>query len=217
MPIGADAVDVVDLADETPFDDPFAEAAAGVTLQALFLIDAGAARGERLVDWIWIRRRRQRPDPVAHALERRVVDRDGRHARAERRAQVPFVDRVVVAVPVQVHPLARLLIPERREIRRADDFIGRQPIEAPVELDRLVRIERVDAAAPPLRHAVLEDRRDAVPERKRLHLHPIDEPAEANERPLEERRRIAHLLHVPEDRLGCRPVVERAVEHELHE
>ena len=146
-----------------------------------------------------------------------MVDRDGRHARAERRAQVPFVDRVVVAVPVQVHPLARLLIPERREIRRADDFIRRQPIEAPVELDRLVRIERVDAAAPPLRHPVFEDRRDAVPERERLELHPIDEPAEANERPLEERRRIAHLLHVPEDRLGCRPVVERAVEHELHE
>src|SRR5437763_16126489 len=134
MPIGADAVDVVDLADETPFDDPFAEAAAAVTLQAMFLIDAGAARGERLVDWLRILRRRQRPDPVAHALERRVVDRDGRHARAERRAQVPFVDRVVVAVPVQVHPLAWLLIPDRREIRRADDFTRRQPIEAPVEL-----------------------------------------------------------------------------------
>src|SRR5438094_8399067 len=109
MPIRADAVDVVDLADETPFDDPFAEAAAAVTLQAMFLIDAGAARGERLVDWIRILRRRQRPDPVAHALERRVVDRDGRHARAERRAPVAFADRVRVPRPVSVQSHSWLL------------------------------------------------------------------------------------------------------------
>ena len=181
------------------------------------LIDGGAARGERSVDRVRIRRRRQRPDPVADALDRRVIDRHRRHARAERRAQVALVDRVVVAVPVQVHALARRLIPERRIVRRADQLGRRQLVEVPVELNRLVGIERVDAAAAPARH---DDRtesarcgcadRASAPSADRSARRACSSRSNSGRARPSSANRPRHVLR-------RHPVVERAVEHELHE
>jgi hypothetical protein len=112
-------------------------------------------------------------------------------------------------------PFARLLIPERREISGTDSFGRRQPIERPIELDCLVRIERVDASAAPPRHVVAEDRRDAIAQVERLHLQAIDD-SESEQRPLHERGSI-RLRQAPADVLGRHAIVERAVEYELDE
>ena len=114
-------------------------------------------------------------------------------------------------------------IPSRGAWFQSDGIVGgadqlgvRQLIERPVELNRLVRVERVDAPAAPARHAAVEHRRDAVAQRERLNLQAIDQP-EPQQHPLEERRRCPAASRVPQDGLGRRAVVERAVEHELDE
>ena len=182
----------------------------------MLLVHDGAARRERFVDRVRILRRRQRPDPIADALQRGMIDGDRGDAGAERGAQVALVDRVVVAVPVQVHPLARLLIPQRGKVGCADQLFPRKILEPPVELNRFVRIERVDASAAPRREGRVENRRDAVSERERLDLETIDQP-EPKQQTLEERGPVALVARASPHALGRRAIVERAVEDELHE
>ena len=192
------------------------ELVAAVALEAMLLVERDSPRRGDLVDRIRIFRRRQRPDPVAHALDRRMVDGDGRHARAERGAQVALVHRRVVAVPVQVHALARLLVPQRRIVRGADKLRLRQPVERPVELDGLVGIEGVHPSTAPLRHVGRQAWRHAVAERERRDLQPIHQP-EPHEQAFEQRLPLPHRRHPAADVFPRRPVVERAVEHESHE
>ena len=161
--IRADFPDRLDQAHPGTGGDAVAEPMVRVALCAVLLVERRTARGDCLVDGVGIFRRRQRPDPVAHALQAVVIDGDRRHAGAECGTQVALVHRIVVAVPMQVHAFARLLIPQRRKIRCADQLVGRQLPQVPVELHGLVWVEGVDAAPSPPRHAVGQDWRDAVP------------------------------------------------------
>ena len=216
--IGANAIDVFDETDARRLGsaNAVAEPLVGVAHDAVLPIERGAAGGARAVDRVRIRRRRQRPDPVAHALDAGVIDRHRRHTRAERGAQVALVHGIVVAVPMQVHPFARLLIPQRREVGGANQLVVRQPIELPVELNGLVRIEGVDAPAAPARHPVAENRRDAVAQLKRLQLQTVDQP-EPQQRALEQGDGDVVLLETSAHGVGGHAVVERTLEHELDE
>ena len=187
-----------------------------MALETVLLVERRPAGRDGLVDRIGIRRRRQRPDPVADALDRRVIDGDGRDARAKRRAQIAFVHRRVVAVPVQVHALARRLVPQRGVIRRANQLRTRQLVERPVELDGLVGVEGVHAAAAPARHVFGEAGRHAVAERQRRDLQSIHQP-EPHQEPFEQRHALPHRRNPPAHVLTRRPVVQRAVEDEADE
>ena len=216
MRIRADRVDVLDHADTGSFANAVSEPAVGVAVHAVLFVESAPARRERLVDGIRVSGRRERPDPVAHAFQPGMIDGDRCHAGAEGRAEVALVHRVVVAVPVKVHAFARRLVPQRRIVGCADQFRGRQPIEPPVELNRLVRVERVDSPAPPPRNAVLQHRGDAVAKVERLQLQPIHQP-ESHQDPFEQREASTRFAKAAGDALRGRAVVERAREDELDE
>jgi hypothetical protein len=112
--------------------------------------------------------------------------------------------------------LARLLVPQRRIVRGADKLGTRKPVERPVELNRLVGIERVHAATSPARHVVRQDGRHAIAQLERLSLQAIDQP-ELHQHPLEQRHAPAHGREAAADVGTGRPVVERAIEHETHQ
>src|SRR5688572_9395477 len=116
---------------------------------------------------------------------------------------------------MQVHALARLLVPDRRIVRRTNQLAPGNFAEIPVELDRLVRVERVDASTAPLWQGVGPGGCDAIPEVEDGVLQTADVP-EVEESALEERRSI--LRRQPaSDRGGGQTIVERALEHELDE
>src|SRR6186713_1475983 len=110
--IGANVTRPDDLPQATASLDSVSKTVIAVTLEARLLIDRRPSCNECLVHGIRVWRGRQRPDPVAHALQARVVDRRRCDPRAESRTQIALVDRVVVTVPVELHAFARLLIPE---------------------------------------------------------------------------------------------------------
>ena len=83
-----------------------------------------------------------------------MVHRHRRHSGAQRSAQISLVDGGVVPVPVQMHALARLLVPKRRKIGRADQFVVWKLVQRPVELNRFVRIECIHAAPAPGRQKI---------------------------------------------------------------
>ena len=115
-------------------------------------------------------------------------------------AQVALVHRVVVAVPVQLHALARRLVPQRREVGGANQLRRRQLGRGPVELDRLVRIEGVHAAPAPSRDALGQHRRDPVAQVERLELEAIDEAD-----PQQQRARTATAARRCPDTAHARP------------
>ena len=90
----------------------------------------------------------------------------------------------------------------------------REIVETPVELNRLVRVEGVNAPAAPARHAVGEDRRNPVAQLERLQLEPVHE-AKAQQQPFECGWRLPG--GTPANGVHVRPAVERALEHELDE
>ena len=153
MAIGADGVDVLDLADSRAGFDAVAE-----TVIARGSRRSAAGTAVRRAPPAPCRSDTDIPAAAASRSSRgrasdcRVIDGDRRHARAERGAQVAFVHRVVVAIPVEVHALARLLVPERGKSDAPISSSGGSLLEVPVELNRLVGIERVHAAAAPPRH-----------------------------------------------------------------
>jgi hypothetical protein len=122
MRIGPDALDVLHLTDSRALANTLAKPVARVTLEACLPVHRCASLGEHLIDGIRVLRWRQLPDPVAHALDRRVVDGHRCDAGAERGTEVPLVNRCVVAVPVQVHPFPWRLVPERRKVRGTDQL-----------------------------------------------------------------------------------------------
>ena len=80
------------------------------------------------------------------------VDRHRRHSGAQRGAQIALVHRRVVAVPVQLHPVTRALLPDGRKISGAVQFCLGNVVGAhgEIELDRLVGVERIDPAGTPI-------------------------------------------------------------------
>src|SRR3546814_2460783 len=92
-------------------DVPAAEVAAAgaVAGGAVLAVHHLAARGLRAVDRVGVFRRLQCEQPVLDAPDRGHVDGRWRGAGAEGRALVALLDLAVVAVPVQLHALARLL------------------------------------------------------------------------------------------------------------
>ena len=144
-----------------------------------------------------------------------MVDGDRRDAGAERRAEVALVDRIVVAVPVQLQALARRLVPQRRVVGRPDQLRLRQLAQRPVELHRLVGIEGVDAPAAPVGQVVAERRLHPVAQLEGLDLEAIDQPYPQQDA-LEQRHALSRRLEVTADVLRRDPAVERALEDEPH-
>ncbi len=85
----------------------------------------------------------------------------------------------------------------------------------PVELDRLVRVERVDASTTPVRNLWRENRLDAIPQLQSLELQAIEQPR-PKQHALEERG-PAGFWQPSSHGIGRQAVVERAVQDELHE
>ena len=144
-----------------------------------------------------------------------MVDGLGRDAGAERGRQIAFGQRWVVAVPVQLHALARLLVEDGGKVAGAIALAGRDRAERHLHLDELVRVEGVDAAGPPrrlFRQERLEPRA------------PLDEPF-AHPRydvvpphlPLDEPKLGARRLHGRDQRVGGEALVGTGLEHEADE
>src|SRR5690606_35268963 len=94
------------------------------------------------------RRLRLIPQPVGDPEDALLVERRGRRARSEPRAQVPLVDTRVVPVPVELHALLPALIPDRREIGDTYLLAIRRLLHREAE-KRFRRIEGVHASRTP--------------------------------------------------------------------
>src|SRR5688572_14594835 len=118
MAVGSDIARIHHLAQPLTGPDAFPKAMVAMALEARLCVRGLAACGQRAINRVWIRRRLQRPRPVANPLDAAVIDGDGRDAGAKASAEVALIDRVVVPVPMQLQPFARLLVPQRWQIRR---------------------------------------------------------------------------------------------------
>src|SRR4029079_3714401 len=101
-------------------------------------------------DGVWTARGLKIAEPCGHALDCGVVDGLGRDAGAERGRQIAFGQRWIVAVPVQLHALARLLVEDGGKVAGAVALARRDRAQLHLDLHTLVRVEGVDSAGPPL-------------------------------------------------------------------
>src|SRR6266540_1637239 len=113
-PVGADVLDRRHLPEELAGE---VAAARAVARRAVALVDRRAADGRGRVDGIRILRRLDRQEPLLDASDGDEIDGRRRGAGAEGGALVALLHHRVVAVPVQLLALARLLEPDRREVR----------------------------------------------------------------------------------------------------
>src|SRR4029079_4667552 len=81
-----------------------------VTRRARIHIERASALGRGRVDGVRAARGLKIAEPRRHTLDCGVVDGLGRDAGAERGGQIAFGQRWVVAIPVQLHAFARLLV-----------------------------------------------------------------------------------------------------------
>ena len=93
-----------------------------MALGAELHIDRLATGRTGSINDVGILRRREGPYPVADPFDVVMVDRHRRDPSAEGRTQVAFVDGAIIAIPVELHPLSRLLIPQRWQIGRTDQL-----------------------------------------------------------------------------------------------
>src|SRR5437763_49275 len=103
MPIGVNLLDISNMAGLIACEI--------MTSSALLLINDPAATRTAGIDRERIFRWRQGPDPVVNSFEADIIDCYWSYSRAERSTEIAFVHGGVVAVPVQVQSLARLLVP----------------------------------------------------------------------------------------------------------
>src|SRR5215211_2333177 len=112
--VSADVVDVDDRAGPRP--------AKAMTLGAELYIDRLATGRTGGINGVGIFRWREGPYPVADPFDVVMVDRHRRDPSAEGRAQVAFVHGAIIAIPVELHPFPRLLIPQRWQIGRTNQL-----------------------------------------------------------------------------------------------
>src|SRR5271166_3330245 len=91
----------------------------------------------------------KRSQPVLNPFESREINAGGRDARAQRSAFVSLLHDRIVAIPVELHTLARFLVPNRRQVGRADKLFRRKFIHGEIEFERLIGIEGIHAAGSP--------------------------------------------------------------------
>src|SRR4029450_13794190 len=116
---------------------------------AVLGVDRLAARRLGLVDLEDVLRWFERQQPCLEPADRREIDSRRRGAGAERCVLVALFRPDVVAVPVQLHALARLLQPDRGKVDWRVALSLWQRTDREVEQD-LVRIEGVVAPRSPL-------------------------------------------------------------------
>ena len=139
----------------------------------------------------------------------------GRHARADRGRKIALGERIVVAVPMQFHALARALIEDRGKVGGSDQLrVGNAAARRQLQQE-LIGIERVDAAGSPRRLA-LEQRQEARAVLDEALAHgrqhvvapgELVEPVEARALPLHRRDQV----------IRRKPLVGRQIEHEANE
>src|SRR5207245_6126455 len=112
-------------------------------------IDRTPALGRGRVDLMRAARGVQLAEPLLDPLDRSMVDRLRRHTGPERGGEIALVERRIVAVPVQLHAFARLLIEDRGKIAGTVALVGGDGAEQHVHLHELVGIESIDPARPP--------------------------------------------------------------------
>src|SRR6185369_5089291 len=101
-----------------------------------------AVLSQRFVHREWISGRRQLKQKISVALETLWYHSVGARPDSHRRRVVALLDFVVIAVPMQPKMLPRFLVPDLRQIGRADAVVVRQLID-----NELGRIESVYATA----------------------------------------------------------------------
>ena len=82
------------------------------------------------------------------------IDRFDRHARANRRRKIALFEKVVVAVPMELHGFPRTLIEDRWKVGGADQFLIGDAAPGRELEQQLIGVERVDAAGSPRRLAL---------------------------------------------------------------
>src|SRR5882724_7867007 len=112
--VSADVADVDDRAGSLPTK--------AMTLGAELCIDRLATGRTGGINGVGIFRWREGPYPVADPFDVVMVDRHRCDPSAEGRTQVAFVHGIIIAIPVELHPLSRLLIPQRWKIGCADQL-----------------------------------------------------------------------------------------------
>src|SRR5436190_751406 len=91
-----------------------------VTPRAVFQEKRRAFCGQGSVDRIGKWRWSCIKQPVLHAFYRSAIKRGGRWTGAETGATIALFNRIIVTVPVKLHPYSLALIPDRREIADSD-------------------------------------------------------------------------------------------------
>src|SRR5262250_1221868 len=167
-PVGPDLLEGRDLAHVLAGELAPASAMAG---RAVTQIDGGALRRLGLIDGIRILGRLQGEQPVLDAPDGCEIDGGWRGARAEGRALVALLHHGVVAVPVELHPLARLLQPYGRKVRGPVLLLLAQLPEGEVEED-LGRVEGVHAPGSPFR--IRQERLEAAAQHEQALAHDGD-------------------------------------------
>src|ERR1041385_7152018 len=106
MAVGADLADRCDLTR--------LRATESVACRAMQLVQRLTRSSQRVIDRIRISRRFKCAEPIFNPFQPRQINSRRRDARAEGGTLVSFLNRGIVAVPVELHAFSRFLIPDGR-------------------------------------------------------------------------------------------------------
>ena len=144
-----------------------------------------------------------------------ISTESGGHARADRGRKIALGERIVVAVPMQFHSLARALIEDRGEVGGSDQLrVGDLRAERQFE-QQLIGIERVDASGAP-RGLLLDERQEARTVVDEALPHPRQHRVAPGE-PVDPIEARALAFHRRDQRIGRHPLVGREIKDEADE
>ena len=148
-------------------------------------------------------------------LDGGMVDRLRRHSGAERGGEIALVERRIVAVPVQLHTFARLLIEDRGKIAGTVALIASDGAEQHAHLHELVGIEGVDPPRPP-RLLFGEERLQARASLDEAFAHTRDDNEFPN-LPVDDTKIRASRLHRRDQPIRPQALVDAGIENEADE
>ncbi len=186
-----------------------------MTDRARVHVEPASALGRSRVDLMRAARGVQIAEPLLDPLDRSMVDRLRRHAGPERGGEIALVERRIVAVPVQLHAFARLLIEDRGKIAGTVALVGSDGAEQHVHLHELVGIEGVDPARSP-RLLFGEEWLKARASLDEAFAHPRDDNESPN-LPVDDTEVRAGRLHCRDQPIRLQALVDAGIENEADE
>src|SRR5262249_49803686 len=127
---------------------PVRRLACSVTARAMFLVDLRALRSKRGIHGIRIWRRLRGFQIFRHAQDAVNVKVWRERPRSERSGKIALIHRGIVAVPMELHSLARLLVPDGRKVNVPHQLLGIGVLHGEIE-QCFWSVEGVYAARPP--------------------------------------------------------------------